>query len=525
MKATRFVLFAALTVAGCRTGDDKADLQSGPPPGALGMPAPSGGTLWAELSEGPAQAMYEAFHTEEQTDQVGGRKAFTGDLVIDCSREGFGGSIPNGAQGIVAPAVFNCRIFVPMHFPAGAQGLPAPAMVTLDGDAARSFYGSFKAAESVQSGTGRKTFTGAATVACNYANFDGAHSGYHCTVRADGAGSGSDDGGGAPQPKTLLSLTGADAKSVYTALKLPEVVKPGGGSKSRGGQTDLVCTRKGFGGSIPNGAQGIVAPAKFDCTIRAGQSMPAGVQGLPAPAKVILTLKNAIAGAVYNALTVQETLVAAKGTKEYSGDVTMECHYALVSGGKKNYSCSWVMPGSGGSDDNGSLVCKGTPSQPSITVASETQPTTLNIAAGNATQGLSMLCKRIPASTGPVIADGIQNLWKCLPNLAPGVDSKYHVSIHTRGFVAGIVADVFKGSVKVAEVNCEDGGAAGGSAGGSVSGYDLNGPKSCAPLADGMACAQSSATDQQIVDKCLAIGAQTKYCSDCSEVCDQPLSN
>ena len=56
-----------------------------------------------------------------------------------------------------------------------------------------------------------------------------------------------------------------------------------------------------------------------------------------------------------------------------------------------------------------------------------------------------------------------------------------------------------------------------------VTGYDLNGAATCDPLPAGMACPQGG-TNLELVDKCLAAGGDTKYCSDCSELCTVPVN-
>ncbi len=337
MKLSRVLCFGLLTVAAtaCRTPSDSSQTQSSMPPGAVGMPMQPTGTLIFRLSDAPAQAMYAAFNAEEQTDQFGGHKSYNDKVSIFCERQGSGGNIPPGAQGIVAPASFNCSMLSGQGggMPPGVQGMPMAPLLVLDGDNARAFYQGFKVQEQASNGNGRKEFQGVADISCSYTNNDNTPSGYTCSGRGDGSTPAE------PTSKNLLSLDGKDAKSLYAQLKITEVNNVGGGGKKYVGDTIVTCNRTG--GSIPHGAQGMPAAAKFDCTFRAPAHIPDGAQGFPGPGKILASFKTALAKVVYNGLDLpEEAGTNGVTTKNFNDVGSIRCTYAMVSGGKKNYRCS-----------------------------------------------------------------------------------------------------------------------------------------------------------------------------------------
>ncbi len=338
----RFVA-VALLAAGCRTGGDDASSAKSIPPGALGLPAPTQLPLLAEVTGLAAQTIYDTLKLDVQTDSLGTSKGHTGELAFYCNRIGSGGTIPAGAQGIVAPAQYGCSMTVPFNFPPGAQGLPPQPFLQVDGDAARALYVSFNAPEkNGAAGTWSKSFKGDGKVVCGFAS--ATPSEYRCEVR----GKSTVEPDPVPTGGVSVTLAGADAKTFYELLKLPVNNAVGGGNKRRKGPTALVCKKKGVGGQIPPGAQGIAAPATYDCTINTVPTIPTGAQGLPGPAKLLATFKTASLGAkFYNGLDSTPTQAQGVATKKYSGDVAIDCSYALVSGGQKKYTCN-VASSSGG---------------------------------------------------------------------------------------------------------------------------------------------------------------------------------
>lgn len=333
-----------LAVSACRTTEEDSSASvKGIPDGAQGLPIlpTTSMKLLASLENEAAQGMYDALNAEEQLDQVGGRKSYQGDVSIFCERSGGGGQIPPGAQGIVAPANFSCAINsrAGVNFPDGAQGLPPPPVLILDGDNARAFYTAFN----VPNQGNRKQFQGNVDIGCQYSDVDGARSGYNCQVRGEVAG-----GDDQPQGnRTILSLAGGDAKQLFDKLSIQTVQN----AKQRSGDLAVTCQQKGFGGQIPPGAQGIVAPATFDCRFVAPSSLPPGAQGIPGPAKVLAKFKGNLARSVFNALQLDAQDIQGGLSKDFNDDATLRCGWVKVNG-KKKYDCS-VTTGTGGGIPDG----------------------------------------------------------------------------------------------------------------------------------------------------------------------------
>lgn len=342
---SRIALAGAVLVAlsGCRTPEESSDVKAGPPPGAVGLPVlpASDMKVIVSLEDQGAQALYDALNAEETTDQIGGRKALQAEVSIFCSRSGSGGQIPPGAQGIVAPASFSCSAnnVVGGGLPPGVQGIPAAPIFVLDGDAARQFYAAFQVQEEIQQGSARKHYKGNADFSCQYSDTDGLRTGYLCQIKGDGSV--------IPQSKALFALEGDHAKQLYDKLKVTAVTSAGNGVKERRGNTWIKCDKTGFGGQIPPGAQGIVAPATFECRFVEPAQIPEGAQGFPGPGKELAKFKGELARVVYSKLELTESPVQGGALKEYEGEALVRCAFVKVSG-KKKFDCVSKTGSAGG---------------------------------------------------------------------------------------------------------------------------------------------------------------------------------
>ncbi len=333
-----------LAVSACRTPDEpgSSDLNSGIPPGAQGLPIPPSSDMkvLVSLEDEAAQGVYDGLNAEEQTDQSGGRKSYQGDVSISCQRNGNGGQIPPGAQGIVQPASYNCGIYPSggANFPDGAQGIPPAPVLVLDGGTARAFHIAFKVQEFTNGGTGRKNFQGNVEINCQYTDNNGTRSAYNCQVR----GETNDEGTTPPPDATLLTLTGNEAKLLFAKLKIQTVAR----TRQHSGDTVLHCEKHGFGGAIPPGAQGIVAAATFECRFIAPANIPDGAQGFPGPGKVLAKFDGSLGAIVFDALQIQTAEIEGGLLKEFDGEATVRCSY-VVANGKKKYDCL-IKQGLGG---------------------------------------------------------------------------------------------------------------------------------------------------------------------------------
>ena len=331
MRLTLCLILATSTFWGCRTTEDDSATNE-MPPGALGLPALPGVVI--AYVDGPsAKTMYNAFHVEESVNNGSGRKSYEGNSYVYCTRSGGGGHIPNGAQGIVAPQVHNCRMGVPFNPPPGAQGMPAQPFMTLEGDAARDFFNAFTAAPTTSNQALQKSWQGKGTFDCYFSE-----STYACSVR--------DLNGPVvpPPPSTpVVKLSGKSAETAYKKFKAAESNSGNGKQKVYEGNAKIACSREG--GSIPNGAQGMPAAASFSCSMGVFQSGPH--VGLAAP---LLVLTGAAARDFWNGFDEPELSLhhGTGATKVYENCPKFRCAYKKGPGNKRTYTCEGSRGNAGG---------------------------------------------------------------------------------------------------------------------------------------------------------------------------------
>jgi hypothetical protein len=312
--------FTLVFAAACKTGNSSSS-EASMPPGAVGLPMQNGGEVIASLKGASAEAMYNAFNVKEDVAQGEGRKVFKGRFAIVCSKEGEGGTIPPGAQGIMAPAVFRCDFTEPFEMPDGAQGSPAAPFVSLQEDAAADLYNQMKARPTTGQGFASKTWSGTGTVGCYHADE------YECEM------AGTPGGGSQPAAGVVISMTGEGAKAAYAALIAREVSVSGGKQKAFKAEAIPLCQRTG--GSLPPGARGFPSPAITKCTITPTFDNPGGVQTTrPLP---ILTLTGNAANAFWSGFSVEETEVERARVKTIDLLASFICTYKA-----RKYTCEGI---------------------------------------------------------------------------------------------------------------------------------------------------------------------------------------
>jgi hypothetical protein len=189
MRLTLMTVLSLSAASACRTDGIDSTAQEGPIRTAS-LPDRQGATL-AEISGPGAEVMYNGFNIEEQIDSLGGRKTYSGDAYIFCTRTNGAAHIPSGGKGAKGgkganvPQLHNCRMGVPFDPPAaGEQDRSPQPFLVLDGDAAGAFYDSFAApAVNASADTQQKSWEGSGSFLCTYAKADGADTNYFCQAR------------------------------------------------------------------------------------------------------------------------------------------------------------------------------------------------------------------------------------------------------------------------------------------------------------------------------------------------------
>ena len=271
-----------------------------------------------QLSGVSAQKVYNAFDAQASNNA----KSWNGKASVSCTHRLGGGSIPAGAQGMVAPESFDCSVTtVPSGgLPPGVQGMPAQQrkLLTISGGPASDFYDAFSAEEQTSGNTRVKSFVGVIAFECKLGSTPAAQPESNATCKITKQSSPDDD-----VPQVLLDLSGSAAQKAYDACN----VQAQSSKKSWSGKAVINCSHRLGGGQIPPGAQGMVAPESFACTIMSMPSggLPPGVQGMPAQPFKVLSISGAGSANFYNAVKLPEQITGNTKTKSFTGNLVLDC--------------------------------------------------------------------------------------------------------------------------------------------------------------------------------------------------------